>query len=369
MPRKLIALALLTSLSLLLPTGYATEETPAEPGTETTALPDGLYAGLTTSRGEITIRLYPDQAPLTVANFVGLAEGSLNRETPGTPYYDGLTFHRVVPGFVIQGGDPKGNGSGGPGYSFQDECRPALRHDRKGILSMANSGPNTNGSQFFITLGPTPHLDYLHSVFGEVVEGMEAVETIEMGDVIERVEIVRRGSEAEAFTVSADSFADLESSTPVTPRAQYLINQSNLDLPDSRVAWINQKLFAHATITGRPVFAVLMDDLGTDEESASNWEGLIDDYGIRDDGALLLLTLTPRTLKLWIGQNQIDQLPQPEVDPEARPAHSPIHGAKQALLRPGFEILDAATPQSEFRSIMAALNVLLPVIDADLIKQ
>jgi cyclophilin family peptidyl-prolyl cis-trans isomerase len=369
MPRKLIALALLTFFSLLLPAGFSAEDIPTEPETDTPDLPDGLYARMTTSRGEITIHLYPDQAPLTVANFVGLAEGSLNRETPGTPFYDDLTFHRVVPDFIIQGGDPKGNGSGGPGYIFQDECRPALRHDRKGILSMANSGPNTNGSQFFITLGPTPHLDYLHTVFGEVVDGMDAVETIGMGDVIEQVEIVRRGSDAEAFTVSADSFADLESSSPLIPRAQYLINQSDLDLPDSRVAWINQKLFSHAAITGRPVFAVLMENLGTDEESASNWESLIDNYGVRDDGALLLLTFTPRTLKLWIGRNQIDQLPEPEVDPEAPPAHSPIHSAKQTLLRPGFEILDAATPQSEFRSIMAVLNVLLPVIDADLIEE
>jgi cyclophilin family peptidyl-prolyl cis-trans isomerase len=367
MPRTIIILALLASFLSIPPSGFAAEETPAEPETETTDLPDGLYARLTTPRGEIAIRLNPGRAPLTVANFVGLAEGSLNRETPGTPFYDGLTFHRVVPGFVIQGGDPEGNGSGGPGYHFQDECRPALRHDRKGILSMANSGPNTNGSQFFITLGPTPHLDYLHSVFGEVVDGMDAVETIETGDFIERVEIVRRGSQAEAYTVSADSFSELKSSTPVAPRAQYFINRSSLDLPDSRIAWINQKLFAHATITGRPVFAVLMENLGTEEESASNWERLIDDYEVRDDGALLLLTLTPRILKLWIGRNQIDQLPLPEVNPAAAPVHSPIHRAKQALLRPGFEILDAATPQSELRSIMAALNVLLPVIDADLI--
>jgi len=169
--------------------------------------------------------------------------------------------------------------------------------------------------------------------------------------------------------VTKDSFAELESKTLVVPRAQYLVNQSGLDLPDSRVAWINQKLFSHATVTGRPVFAILMDDLGTDAEADSNWDDLIDDYGIRDDGALLLLTLTPRTLKLWIGQNQINQLPDPEVDPETPPAHSPIHGAKQALLRPGFEILDPATPQSEFRSIMAVLNVLLPVVDADLIAE
>lgn len=354
------------SMAVGLSAVFGSESSPTPPPA-TPDLPDGLYARLETPRGPITIRLFDDRAPLTVLNFVGLAEGPLNQKSPGTPFYNGLVFHRVVPGFIIQGGDPKGNGTGGPGYRFQDEFVPSLRHDRKGILSMANSGPNSNGSQFFITLGATPHLDYLHTVFGEVVDGMEAVEAIQKGDAIEKLEIIRKGVEAVKYVATEGSFAELESKTLVVPRAQYLVNQSDLDLPDGRVAWINQKLFSHATVTGRPVFAVLMDDLGTDEEADANWDKLIESYGIRDNGALLLLTLTPRTLKLWIGQNQIDQLPDPEVDPEAPPAHSPIHQAKQALLKPGFVILDAATPQSEFRSIMAVLNVLLPVIDADLI--
>ncbi len=144
----------------------------------------GLYARFDTSEGEFLILLYDSKAPRTVANFVGLAEGTIEWTHPATgsksktPLYDGTVFHRVISGFVIQGGDPRGDGTGGPGYRFGDEFHPDLRHDRAGILSMANSGPNTNGCQFFITLSATPHLDDHHSVFGEVVEGMETVERI-----------------------------------------------------------------------------------------------------------------------------------------------------------------------------------------------
>jgi len=143
-----------------------------------------LYATLKTSMGDIVIRLYEDKAPKTVANFVGLATGSKEWTDPKTrekvkrPLYSRTIFHRVIPGFMIQGGDPLGNGRGGPGYRFEDELNPDLRHSRAGILSMANSGPNTNGSQFFVTEAPTPFLDGKHSVFGEVVKGQEVVNAI-----------------------------------------------------------------------------------------------------------------------------------------------------------------------------------------------
>jgi peptidyl-prolyl cis-trans isomerase A (cyclophilin A) len=143
-----------------------------------------IYAEFQTTEGNFTIRLYDAEAPNTVANFVGLAEGTKEWTDPRTnqkvtqPYYDGIIFHRVIDGFMIQGGDPLGQGVGGPGYNFADEFHPSLRHSKAGILSMANRGPNTNGGQFFITLGPTPHLDNRHSVFGEVVDGMDVVRRI-----------------------------------------------------------------------------------------------------------------------------------------------------------------------------------------------
>lgn len=144
----------------------------------------GTYAVFNTSAGTFTAKLFDKDAPKTVANFVGLAEGTKEWTDPQTgkkvkkPFYNGLIFHRVIDGFMIQGGCPLGTGTGGPGYKFADEFNPKLRHDKAGILSMANSGPNTNGSQFFITLGPTPHLDDRHSVFGEIIEGMDVVKKI-----------------------------------------------------------------------------------------------------------------------------------------------------------------------------------------------
>lgn len=174
---------------------------------EAQELSEGLYARLNTPRGAVLVELAYERAPLTVTNFVGLAEGRLNSSRgAGVPFYDGLTFHRVVPGFVIQGGDPAGNGTGGPGYRFPDEFDPTLRHDRPGTLSMANSGPDSNGSQFFITLDATPWLDDRHSVFGHVVRGQEVVERIRQGDRIESVEIIRRGSGALAFQSGQNAF-------------------------------------------------------------------------------------------------------------------------------------------------------------------
>jgi peptidyl-prolyl cis-trans isomerase A (cyclophilin A) len=144
----------------------------------------GVYARFATTEGDFTIQLFDKEAPNTVENFVGLAEGTKAWKDPRSgekktaPYYDGLIFHRIIDGFMLQGGDPTGTGSGGPGYTFADEFHPLRRHSKAGVLSMANAGRNTNGSQFFITLAPTPHLDNRHSVFGEVVEGMDVVKKI-----------------------------------------------------------------------------------------------------------------------------------------------------------------------------------------------
>ena len=143
-----------------------------------------MHATFDTTAGTFKVRLFDDKAPKTVANFVGLAKGSQEWTDPKSgkpaarPFYDGLIFHRVIDGFMIQGGDPLGVGSGGPGYKFADEFGPGLRHDKAGLLSMANAGPNTNGSQFFITLAPTPWLDGKHAIFGEVVEGMDVIRAL-----------------------------------------------------------------------------------------------------------------------------------------------------------------------------------------------
>ena len=165
---------------------------------------NGIYARLNTSKGTILIELTYQQTPGTVANFVGLAEGTQKNEhkKEGTPYYDGLIFHRVIVDFMIQGGCPQGSGVGGPGYQFDDEFHPELKHDRAGTLSMANAGPATNGSQFFITHGPTAWLDGKHTVFGYVVEGQEVVDLVAQGDSIESLTIERHGKEAEAWNAT-----------------------------------------------------------------------------------------------------------------------------------------------------------------------
>ena len=159
---------------------------------------NGIYAKFNTAKGSILVKLTHELTPGTVGNFVALAEGNMeNKIKPqGVKFYDGLKFHRVIPDFMIQGGCPLGTGTGDPGYKFDDEFHPDLRHDAPGVLSMANSGPGSNGSQFFITHIATPWLDNKHTVFGNVIEGQDVVDAIAQGDVLESVEIIRVGEEA-----------------------------------------------------------------------------------------------------------------------------------------------------------------------------
>lgn len=167
--------------------------------------PDGLYAKFETSKGDIYAVLEHKKTPLTVANFVGLAEGKIKNsaKAEGVPYYDGLKFHRVIPDFMIQGGCPLGTGTGGPGYKFDDEFDAGLKHNGPGILSMANAGAGTNGSQFFITHLETPWLDGKHTVFGHVVEGQDVVNKIAGNDTINKLVILRKGAEAEGFNAAS----------------------------------------------------------------------------------------------------------------------------------------------------------------------
>lgn len=204
-------------------------------------LPDGLYAQMKTSKGEIVLRLFYQRVPVTVSNFIGLAEGTKEWKDPvtgksnKTRFYDGLSFHRVIKDFMIQGGDPLGTGSGGPGYNFPDEFHPDLNHSKPGILSMANAGADTNGSQFFITHVPTPHLDNKHSVFGEVVEGMNVVNAIQKGDQLLAVTILRNGESAKLFDPEAAEKLLAQRNKELTEKNKKVIPTANAKIDPETV--------------------------------------------------------------------------------------------------------------------------------------
>ena len=166
---------------------------------------EGVFAVLETEKGKIVLELFYKDTPLTVINFAGLAEGKLDAAN-GKPFYDGLKFHRVIADFMIQGGDPKGNGTGGPGYKFPDEWCDKYSFDGPGYLAMANSGENTNGSQFFITHVPTDWLNTKHTIFGKVISGQNVVDTVAQGDTIKKLTIVRQGADAEKFSCTQDDW-------------------------------------------------------------------------------------------------------------------------------------------------------------------
>jgi len=191
---------------------------------------DGLYAKFNTSKGVILVNLEFEKTPGTVGNFVALAEGNLENSVKpqGTPYYDGLKFHRVIPDFMIQGGCPQGTGTGHPGYKFDDEFHPDLRHSGPGVLAMANSGPGTNGSQFYITHIATDWLDNKHTVFGNVVEGQDVVDSVAQGDIIESLEIIRQGEAAEKFN-AIEAFRTFEGSREKRIAAEREAARAELD--------------------------------------------------------------------------------------------------------------------------------------------
>ena len=219
-------------------TSKTTTKTTAKPTQKTAAVVEGIFATIATNKGDIVVQLEYQKTPITVANFISLAEGKstfvTNEKLKGKPFYDGLKFHRVIKDFMIQGGDPLGNGSGGPGFAFKDEITD-LKHNKGGILSMANSGPATNGSQFFITHKETPWLDGKHTVFGHVTKGMDVVNLIAQDDVILKVTIARNGAAAKAFN-APKVFSDYYSNKAEEAKKQALIDAENQRKQDSIMA-------------------------------------------------------------------------------------------------------------------------------------
>lgn len=231
-----------------------------------TQLKDGLYAKFITAKGDIICRLEFEKTPLTVANFVGLAEGTKNlgggAAKGGARFYDDLTFHRVIPDFMIQGGCPLGTGTGGPGYTFPDEFDPTLKHSGPGILSMANAGPGTNGSQFFITHVATPWLDGKHTVFGHVIEGQDIVNKIEGNDKLKSVEIIRVGAKAQDFKSDQTAFDVLLDSMDKRAR------EKELTAMEASVKQIKQQWPDAITTPSGLQYVVTQKGAGTDTPSS-----------------------------------------------------------------------------------------------------
>jgi peptidyl-prolyl cis-trans isomerase A (cyclophilin A) len=259
------------------------------------SLPDGLYAEISTNRGSIVCRLDFEKAPMTVSNFVGLAEGAISAGRPtGTRFYDGLTFHRVVKDFMIQGGDPKGDGTGGPGYEFPNETRPELTHDGPGVLSMANSGPDTNGSQFFITHKATPWLDGGYSIFGRVVKGQQVVDSIQQGDGMKSVKIIRVGRAAKDFIVTQASFDSL-----VAKAKAALAGKANKAKDEARATIVKKWPKLITTTTGL-MFQVLK--AGSGAKPAQGVEVTVNYVGKFLDGKVFDASAQGSPAKFKIGQ-------------------------------------------------------------------
>lgn len=304
-------------------------------------LPEGLYAVISTVRGMVTCRLEYEKAPMTVANFVGLAEGSLGPE-PGRAFFDGLAFHRVVPGFVVQGGDPLGTGAGGPGYMFPDEFAQSLRHDSAGILSMANEGPDTNGSQFFITLSPAERLDFLHSAFGRVVRGSDVLARISQGDTM-RVRIVRVGPGARAFRADQAAFRGLVAGAKryvgerePGPAAHFDDPENLLPTDPPRARSFNFKLGNVERATGLRVYARVLGRFvpgpsgGTREAFAL---GLSQRLGLEEEGVLAVYFADAGEWALNVGRDVAPRFMRLTGDPRAPHGSDILAKAVRAFLK------------------------------------
>ncbi|MDB6094286.1 MAG: Peptidylprolyl isomerase [Verrucomicrobia bacterium] len=293
-------------------------------------LPDGLYAEFVTPRGVITAELFYQKTPLTVASFVGLAEGSLGPK-PGLAFFNGLKFHRVVPNFVVQGGDPLGTGEGGPGYAFPDELVPGLRHDAAGVLSMANDGPDTNGSQFFFTLREVNRLTYLHTVFGRVVRGLELLPLIKQDDVMSAVNVRRVGSAAQAFRADQATFAGLAARTkkysaPAAPGPETFFDDPDKVLPvdPPRALAFQRKLANFERATGQRLFVRVVgihpSSPAAEKTSNENTESLAGKISLKPSEILAVFFADTEQWTFWSGQSPVRRMTELEADilPAAR---------------------------------------------------
>lgn len=351
-------------LSALLASVYAAFIASAQTN-DLAALPDGIYAEFTTPRGVITCELLFEKAPLTVANFVGLAEGKLGPK-PGTPYFDGLKFHRVVPGFVVQGGDPLGTGEGGPGYEFADELVPGLRHDDVGILSMANAGPDTNGSQFFLTLAPVNRLNYLHSVFGRTVRGREILPLIQQDDVMTTVRILRVGAAAQAFRADQATFNTLAAAAKKFLHPHFDDPENLLPLDPPRARNFNIKLINFERATGVKIAARLFSKSPTAAEDAvpgAFMKALAARLGTLQRGAVAAYFADEDDWRVWIGDESTAAFLGRPASPADLSEGAAFHDAKEAFLT-----ATRATGDADFAKQQAAAPADKPVPPAQKLK-
>ncbi|MBS0664109.1 MAG: peptidylprolyl isomerase [Verrucomicrobia bacterium] len=334
---------------------------------ESATLPDGLYAEITTPRGMMLAELYFQRAPLTVTNFVGLAEGTLGPR-PGRPFFAGLTFHRVVPHFVVQGGDPLGTGEGGPGYLFPDEFVPGLRHDAAGVLSMANDGPDTNGSQFFITLQPVNRLNYLHSVFGRVVRGLDVLQRIQAGDRMTAVRILRRGPAAEAFQADTAVFAarsgharKYAGAAAPGPRAEFDDPDHLLPADPPRAQAFQRKLANFERATGRKLRARLYAHYPPEKPGQSPGQvvgTLARRLDLPADGTLAVYFADRAQWVLWIGDGHLAAFTGRAGSAAELARDGTLHRAKREFLRAA--LADGERTAAEFARDSAPNQILTP---------
>jgi len=342
-------------------------------GTNPDPLADGLYAVWETPRGAFTAELFYELAPLTVANFVGLAEGTLpnTAQPPGKPFYDGLTFHRVVPEFVVQGGDPLGTGEGTPGYEFADEFTPLLKHDAVGILSMANAGPTTNGSQFFVTLSPVNRLNYKHSVFGRVIQGLEVLPRIEQGDVMTTVRIRRVGARAQSFRADAASFAALQANQPpVPPRDPALpplfANAAGIAVREGYAEWLGEKLHHYAVTTGITVRVRLIPKLVTPDGVGREFNPLLDLHrqlaGEDPLAATIVFVADEQRWRLWLGDDLLPRFGLSAATVGKGADAQKLHHLKQAILAAAKKDWDRKE-EPRHRAVDSAVTDLIEALD------